>query len=199
MPTFQALLQAVETVPGVVLKISIFYTRASISASARTGSNSNTKIKSSTTDEYGYGVGAETTYAKRGLDFSSGLGFKEKPGSKNRDAEISVLPADSPDAIINNDKLITDDRITIQPGRPVLTEKLEAAAYFATQLTSSSPSSGHRRRSGGNGSRGRTMPARGVAVGVCGPGSLVSDVSAAARKVPTDIRKACGGVEVHEE
>ncbi|QRV87155.1 Ferric reductase like transmembrane component [Ceratobasidium sp. AG-Ba] len=41
--------------------------------------------------------------------------------------------------------------------------------------------------------------AGGVVVGVCGPQALVEDVWKAERAVGGEMRKACGGVEVHEE
>lgn len=202
MPTFQALLSAVETVPSIVLKISIFYTRTSTraSSSAHIGRNNSNKTKASNSDEYGYGVGAGNTYAKRGPELSSEIGFKAMPGSSNQNAEISVLPVD-PTGTCTDPIITTDDRISIQPGRPFLSTKLKTAAHFAAQLTSPSPSSSGRRHghSSGTATMTATATARGVVVGVCGPGSLVSDVAAAARKVPADIRKACGGVEVHEE
>jgi hypothetical protein len=41
--------------------------------------------------------------------------------------------------------------------------------------------------------------AGGVVVGVCGPLALVEDVYKAERAVGGEMRKAAGGVEVHEE
>lgn len=41
--------------------------------------------------------------------------------------------------------------------------------------------------------------AGGVIVGVCGPQALVEDVWRAERAVGNEMRKAAGGVEVHEE
>lgn len=40
---------------------------------------------------------------------------------------------------------------------------------------------------------------RGIAVGVCGPEELIDDVREVSRSIDTRTRRACGGVEVHEE
>ena len=41
--------------------------------------------------------------------------------------------------------------------------------------------------------------ARGVAVGVCGPGGLAVETAKAVKSVDTDLRRSCGGIELHEE
>lgn len=165
MPTFSALLSALQNVSGVVLKISVFYTRAptkprsvpSFPSRSIPSLNEAEKLKN-----YGY---ANTTYNKN-------------PQLNNSDSDLNI-ELDSGAAY----RVALADRVSVRAGRPPLSAMIETAARFAAQLQRS----------------GETAAAHGVAVGACGPSGLVAGVAAAARKVPGDVRAACGGIEVHEE
>ncbi|KAJ1308190.1 hypothetical protein OPQ81_003905 [Rhizoctonia solani] len=77
----------------------------------------------------------------------------------------------------NISELVGHDFISFVPGRPDVTQTVSEAV----------------RRTAVGGTAG------GVVVGVCGPQALVEDVWKAERAVPGEMRKAAGGVEVHEE
>lgn len=67
--------------------------------------------------------------------------------------------------------------LSVHPGRPMLPRILDGLVRLASAL----------------------QRAKGVAIGVCGPIELVEDVQRASRSISSDLRLACGGVEVHEE
>ncbi|CUA72829.1 Ferric/cupric reductase transmembrane component 7 [Rhizoctonia solani] len=77
----------------------------------------------------------------------------------------------------NISELVGHDFISFVAGRPDITQTVSEAV----------------RRTAVGGSAG------GVIVGVCGPQALVEDVWKAERAVGSEVRKAAGGVEVHEE
>lgn len=117
IPEFSSLLENVAPLPGVLLKITIFYSRAS----------------------------------KRSLDAND---------QSNAVYIASLAP-----------------NLVVQPGRPMLPRFLDGLVRLTSTL----------------------QRAKGVAVGVCGPIELVEDVQRASRSISSDLRSACGGVEVHEE
>lgn len=77
----------------------------------------------------------------------------------------------------NMASLVGHELISFEAGRPDLTQVLSESV----------------RRTAAGGTTG------GVIVGVCGPQALVEDVWRAERAVGGELRKAAGGVEVHEE
>ncbi|KAI5121034.1 hypothetical protein M0805_008610 [Coniferiporia weirii] len=109
IPTFAALSDTVSAIPGVILKISVFCSRASTQPS-----------------------------------------------------EVDTGACET---------------LTVNRGRPALPRVLS----IMVRLTGALPR------------------ASGVAVGVCGPLGLVEDVHKAARGIDSNLRSACGGIEVHEE
>ena len=67
--------------------------------------------------------------------------------------------------------------LTLQPGRP----SLQRISTSIAQLTSNVPN------------------ARGLAVGVCGPAGLALETAKAVNGVDSDLRRSCGGIELHDE
>ncbi|KAI5117123.1 hypothetical protein M0805_007970 [Coniferiporia weirii] len=116
IPTFSAMIESIAPIPGVLLKISVFCSRA---------------------------------YARP----------MEKDSSTS--AYIASL----------------EPSLSVQAGRPALPRMLDATVRRTSAL----------------------QHARGVAVGVCGPAKLAEDVQMAGREIESELRSACGGLEIHEE
>jgi len=74
--------------------------------------------------------------------------------------------------------------LTLNPGRPKISQALDSAILRAISFGSSPNDS-------------ETLS--GVFVGACGPVELGDDVSEAVRQVDSNKRKAVGGIELYEE
>lgn len=135
LPVFTALIDSVQSLPGVLLKISIFYTRLSSSSST----------------------------------------------PKNK-----FFPPSSPSSLspLETQLAALAPALSLHAGRPnrALSQTLDGLVRLTTSLGS-----------------GRGGGARGVSVAVCGPVGLVQEVRRVANEVDGEQRRACGGVEVHEE